>query len=67
MESVHPLLKRLDWLPVEKRIEFKIALLAYNRTNGTAEIAAESLRQSPTISAFRNQLKTHLFCMAFPN
>ena len=35
-DHITPVLKELHWLPVRKRIEFKILLLAYKCLHGTA-------------------------------
>ena len=107
--------KKLHWLPIKKRIDFKIATLAYRHFNSTLlsylsarltaytpsrslrscpaqllsaprvnlETAGKSsfrfqapivwnflpveIRQSPSLSSFKNNLKTYLFMQAFTN
>ena len=57
--SCQPLLKELSWLPIEKRINFKIAVLTFKCRNGCAQkylsdlianyVPVRSLRPSDSI------------------
>ena len=42
-DSVSPLLHKLHWLPIMKRIEYKIATICYNCINGTAPVYLSDL------------------------
>ena len=42
-EHVTPILKQLHWLPVRKRIEYKILLLTFKALNGTAPLYISDL------------------------
>ena len=115
-ENVNPLLVDLHWLPVERRVEYKIATICYNVITGTAppylsdllelytpsrtlrssadtrifrmpnrrkRFQAQrafsfigpsiwnnlpfSVRHAQTLSAFKSQLKTHLFSISYSN
>ena len=66
--SCLPLLKKLSWLPIEKRINFKIALLTFKCRNGCAPkylsdlvtnyVPRRSLRSSDSILLTVNRLRT---------
>ena len=108
-DQITPLLIELHWLPVEFRIQFKLAVFALQHFDGTLPLylssvlhslrsssekllktprvnmksAGErsfcyaasavwnsfpnSIRNVPTLTTFKRQLKTHLFRKAFPN
>ena len=44
-DHITPVLKELHWLPVRKRIDFKILLLAYKCLHGTAPYLRELLKE----------------------
>ena len=60
-DHITPVLKELHWLPVRKKIEFKILLLAYKCLHGTAssylrEMLKEYIPPRTLISASKNLL-----------
>ena len=60
-DHITPVLKELRWLPVRKRIEFKILLLAYKSLHGTApsnlrEMLKEYVPPRTLRSTFKNLL-----------
>ena len=66
--SCQPFLKELSWLPIEKRINFKIALLTFKCRNGCAPkylsdlvtnyVPRRSLRSSDSMLLTVNRLRT---------
>ena len=47
-EHVTPILRSLHWLPIEQRIIFKVACLAYKALHGLAPVYLENLLQRYT-------------------
>ena len=79
-EHIHPVLEQLHWLPVERRVEFKVAILAYKvRSTGspvylkssvTDYLPARQLRSSGQLLLNKSQTRTmiagHAFSQAAP-
>ena len=75
--SCQPLLKELSWLPIEKHINFKIALLAFKYRNACAPkylsdlitnyVPVRSLRSSDSILLTVNRLRTQTARPVVPN
>ena len=57
-----PLLVDLHWLPVERRVEYKIATICYNVITGTAPPYLSDLLELCTPSRMlRSSADTHIF------
>ena len=55
-EHITPILESLHWLPVDKRIQFKILLLTFKALNGTApKYITELLRYYTPVRTLRSQ------------
>ena len=59
-DHITPVLNELHWLPVRKRIEFKILLLAYKCLHGTAPFyLRELLKEYVPPRTLRTNMKTY--------
>ena len=59
-EHITPVLKRLHWLPVEARIQFKLLLLIYKAVNGKAPQYIQTLLQPQETRNLRSSKKQFL-------
>ena len=63
---ISPYLKKIHWLAVKFRTEFKITILTFQAIHGLApKYLPRDLRLLNSISTFKNQLKTYLFRAAY--
>ena len=76
-EHIHPVLEQLHWLPVERRVEFKVAILAYKvRSTGspvylkssvTDYLPARQLRSSGQLLLNKSQTRTMITGQYMPS
>ena len=61
--SVTPVLKRLHWLPVQQRIQYKICLITYRALKGLApDYICTLVNRSSSRSGLRSSSAVNLFC-----
>ena len=58
-DHMTPLLRQLHWLPISKRITFKVLLLVNKSLNDMG--LPKKIRTAKTVDHFKADLKTHLF------
>ena len=62
INRITPILKELHWLPVKKRIEYKIVLLTFKALHGLApQYIAQLLKPKPTPRQLRTILRRKSF------
>ena len=66
-DSISPVVFSLHWLPVKKRVKFKICMFVYKALNGLAPAYIRDLLDQSSTSASRPRLRSEdLLCLRGP-